>query len=295
MKAMRDRPLRPLKSVRRKRSAKPSLWQSQPLWVLVSLLVNGFLIAILMLTALRDHSLSTTAPATAALLASLPTTSSTLVANVGERHQLNYQQWLDLLEQEARAAAEQPPQRLTILVGDSLSLWFPPNLLPSDRSWLNQGISGETSAGLLRRLDLFRATQPQTIFVLIGINDLIRQVKVETVLANQQEILRDLRRQHPQSQIVLQSILPHGVESVTWEGRDRLLAVTNERIRELNENLRSIAAEEGTQFLDLYPLFADAQGNLQPALSTDGLHLSPQGYLVWRTALQLYSQIELEK
>lgn len=301
MKSMRDRPLRPLKSTR-PRSAKSSRWQAQPLWVLVSLLVNGFLLAILMLIALRDHGLSSTAtpiapppPRGGEATAAMPVTNSVQSASFGQRQQLNYQQWLDLLEQEARAVAANPPSRLTVLAGDSLSLWFPPDLLPIDRAWLNQGISGETSAGLLRRLDLFKDTQPQTIFVLIGINDLIRQVKPETVLANQRQILQDLRRQHPGSQIVLQSILPHGVDQVTWEGRDRLLAVTNDRIRQMNKELKAIAAEEKVYFLDLNSLFVDSEGNLQPALSTDGLHLSTQGYMVWRTALQLYSQMELEK
>lgn len=298
---MRDRPLRPLKSTRL-RSAKPSRWQSQPLWVLVSLLVNGFLLAILMLIALRDHSLSTTVtpavppPASRGeMTAAMPVTNSAQSASFGERQQLNYQQWLDLLGQEARAVAANPPRRLSVLAGDSLSLWFPPDLLPIDRGWLNQGISGETSGGLLRRLDLFKDTQPQTIFVLIGINDLIRQIQPETIVANQRQILQDLRRQHPGSQIVLQSILPHGVDQVTWEGRDRLLAVTNERIRQVNAELKAIAAAEDAYFLDLNPLFADAEGNLRPALSTDGLHLSAQGYMVWQTALQLFSQMELEK
>ena len=71
---------------------------------------------------------------------------------LGQRHQFTYQQWIAVLEQEAAAAIENPPERLDILAGDSLSLWFPSDLLPADRSWLNQGISGEISAGLLSRL-----------------------------------------------------------------------------------------------------------------------------------------------
>ncbi|NEQ25615.1 MAG: G-D-S-L family lipolytic protein, partial [Microcoleus sp. SIO2G3] len=201
-----------------------------------------------MLTSLRDHSLSTTAtpvtPPPPQRFVSLPVTTAAQPASFGQRQQLTYQQWLDLLSQEARAVAANPPQRLTVLAGDSLSLWFPPDLLPAGRNWLNQGISGETSAGLLRRLDLFEDTQPETIFVLIGINDLIRQVNDETLLANQREILHDLHRQHPKSQIVLQSILPHGVDQVTWEGRNRLLSITNDRIRQLNDSLKTIASEE---------------------------------------------------
>jgi lysophospholipase L1-like esterase len=137
-------------------------------------------------------------------------------------------------------------------------------------------------------------TQPEVIFVLIGINDLIRGVKDETILANQELIISYLRRVHPQAKIVVQSILPHSGEKVTWEGRDRLLAIPNSRIRELNQELKAIADNEGVIYLDLYPLFADSDGNLKTELSTDGLHLSPQGYLVWRNALLVFNQLVLE-
>lgn len=211
---------------------------------------------------------------------------------LGPRHKLNYQQWLDILQKEANAAAQKRPQRLSILAGDSLSLWFPVELLPEDRYWLNQGISGETSYGLLKRLNLFDRTQPKVIFVMIGINDLIRGVSDEVILDNQQQIMRYLRKTHPKTQIIIQSILPHGDKEATWEGREKLLAITNSRIRQLNQQLQNIAAKEGVKYLDLHSLFTNQQGNLRPEFSTDGLHLSPTGYVVWRTALQIYSQNE---
>jgi lysophospholipase L1-like esterase len=213
---------------------------------------------------------------------------------LGPRHQLNYQQWVELLGQEAEVAARQQPKHLTILAGDSLSLWFPNEMLPPERIWLNQGISGETSKGLLNRLELFDQTQPDAILVMIGINDLIRGIQDETILANQQLILRYLRRVHPQATIVVQSILPHSAQKVTWEGRDRLLAIPNRRIQKLNQQLQAIAEQENVVYLDLYPLFADTEGNLKTELSTDGLHLNSQGYGVWRNALIVLNQLILD-
>jgi lysophospholipase L1-like esterase len=96
---------------------------------------------------------------------------------------------------------------------------------------------------------------------------------------------------HPQAQIVVQSILPHSAEDATWEGRDRLLAIPNRRIRELNERLETIAESEGAIYLDLYPLFANSRGTLKIELSTDGLHLNAQGYLIWSNALQILDQL----
>lgn len=213
--------------------------------------------------------------------------------DLGPRHQLTYQQWVDILKQEAKVASNRPPQRLSILIGDSLTLWFPPELLPQDRNWLNQGISGESSHGLLKRLDLFDSTQPEVIFIMIGINDLIRGVSEQVILDNQRQIMTYLLKKHPQAQIVIQSILPHGDKEATWEGKEKLLSIPNSRIRQLNEKLQGAAAQVGVKYLDLYPLFTNKQGNLRSEFTTDGLHLNPTGYLVWRTALQMYSNMNM--
>ncbi|MGB3616199.1 MAG: GDSL-type esterase/lipase family protein [Elainellaceae cyanobacterium] len=208
----------------------------------------------------------------------------------GPRHRLDYQDWLILLEKEAIAASQRQPDQLTVLLGDSISLWFPPKLLPSDRSWLNQGISGEISSGLLKRLDLIDETDPETILVMIGINDLIQDVGTATLLANYRLILENLQESHPRSDLVVQSILPHAGGAATWEGKARLLEIPNDDIRDINRDLEAIAEDYDAQYLDLYPIFADADGNLRPELTTDGLHLNDSGYLVWSTALQLHSR-----
>ncbi|WP_375335919.1 SGNH/GDSL hydrolase family protein [Microcoleus sp. FACHB-831] len=267
-----------------------------PAWALLSLATNGLLMLAVILLLLREHWLPASSQASvSATQVSLLSSPQAPPPNLGPRHQLNYDQWVALLGREASVAATQQPKHLTILAGDSLSLWFPTDLLPPERTWLNQGISGETSAGLLRRLDLFDETKPEVIFVMIGINDLIRGVKNETILANQRQIIKYLRRVHPRSQVVVQSILPHGGEATTWEGRDRLLAIPNSRIQEINKQLAAIAAAEGALYLDLHPLFADANGNLRSVLTSDGLHLSPQGYMVWRSALQVFAQFKIEE
>lgn len=267
-----------------------------PTWAFFSLAANGLLILAIALVLLRKYEWSIASPiihsAVATRLSDPKAADS--ASELGPRHQLNYQQWVELLGREADVAAKQQPKQLAVLVGDSLSLWFPNEMLPPERTWLNQGISGETSKGLLNRLALFDKTKPEVIFVMIGINDLIRGVKDETILANQQMIVRYLRRVHPKAKIVLQSILPHSDQKATWEGRDRLLAIPNSRIQELNEQLRAIAKEDDIIYLDLYPLFADADGNLKSELSTDGLHLNPQGYQVWRNALLVLDQLVLE-
>ncbi len=263
-----------------------------PNWAYLSLVANALLMLAVILL-LKDYLSPIDFPISASTAQqSLAPETPSLPSGLGPRHQLTYNQWMAIMKQEANAAAQNQPEHLTILAGDSLSMWFPPDLLPKDKTWLNQGISGETTEGLLQRLKLFERTQPETIFVMIGINDLIRRSEDDSILSNQRLILQRLRRNHPDAQIVLQSILPHGGEATTWEGRDRLLAIPNSRIREINDKLAAIASEEGIQYLDLYPLFSNEQGNLRPELTTDGLHLSRQGYIVWQSALILFDRLK---
>jgi hypothetical protein len=123
--------------------------------------------------------------------------------------QPNYDEWISLLKQEAEfIATGDGNRRLGIVLGDSLSLWLPTNGLPEGTLWLNQGISGDTTSGLLRRISLFANTRPEVIYVMAGINDLRRGSTDLSVQMNLNEVIRQLRSQHPDAQIVIQSILP---------------------------------------------------------------------------------------
>ena len=281
---------------------------SLPSWAILSFGISGLLLA----SAFLLHRGSPTVFSQVnASTAQAGTARTSAISEQGQRRQLTYEQWVALLKQEAKVVAEAHPKQLTVLAGDSLSLWFPAELLPSEKTWLNQGISGETSFGLLRRLKLFDQTQPDTVFVMIGINDLIRGGSTETLLANYREIVLHLKAAHPQTHIVVQSILPHAANrvrrsptltagkvtgnpalkearSVSWARR--LSLVSNADIRQLNHALAAMAKEEGVDYLDLHPYFTDADGDLSAALSTDGLHLSAEGYQVWRSQLQFGAQ-----
>ncbi|MDJ0737398.1 MAG: GDSL-type esterase/lipase family protein [Nostocaceae cyanobacterium] len=192
------------------------------------------------------------------------------------KRRFSYQDWKILLALEARAIAKgQGDNRLSILLGDSLSMWFPTTKLPDGQLWLNQGISGDTSGGILSRLSAFSRTRPHAIYIMAGINDLRRGLTDEVILRNHRLIIRRLRRTHPQTQIIIQSILP-----------TRRATLPNGRIRKLNQKLAAIAQQEGASYQDIHRWFTDSQGNLRRELTTDGLHLSANGYEVWRTAIR---------
>ncbi|HBB34900.1 MAG TPA: acylhydrolase [Cyanobacteria bacterium UBA8803] len=187
-----------------------------------------------------------------------------------------HEQWKRLLEREAKAMAKgQGANRLGILVGDSLTQWFPSQRLPNSKFWLNQGISGENSTQILSRLSAFSQSRPDTIYVMAGTNDLRQGVSDRVILNNLRQIVRRLRLNHPKAQIIVQSILP-----------TRLSAISSDRIYYLNQQIAVLTQQEGAGYLNLYNLFADEGGQLRRDLTTDGIHLTSRGYEVWQEALQ---------
>lgn len=192
------------------------------------------------------------------------------------RQQPTHQQWQKLVALEASAVAKgQGQNRLNVLLGDSLCLWFPSQMLPEGKLWLNQGISGERTEHILKRLSAFAQTRPETIYVMAGINDLRYGASDATILNNTRSILRQLRQNHPDSQIVIQSILP-----------TRWASLPSDRISRLNQQIYALAQQEGAIYLDIFSFFLDGQGMMRTELTTDGLHLSEEGYRVWQSALQ---------
>lgn len=191
------------------------------------------------------------------------------------RQKPSYQQWQRLLAREADAVAKgQGNNRLSIMVGDSLSLWFPGDRLPQNQFWLNQSISGDTTAGILRRLSAFAKTRPTTIYVMAGINDLKRGASDNQILWNLRQIIQRLQKAHPQAQIIVQSILP-----------TRSAKFSNERIVALNQKLEAIAQQDNAVFLNLFAAMSDTEGNLNSELTTDGIHLNARGYRTWQLGL----------
>ena len=160
-----------------------------------------------------------------------------------------------------------------VFLGDSITQagdwagWFP------DLSTVNLGIGGSTSEDVLGRLSSVVALNPDEIVLLIGTNDLGMRRNVESLVRNIQSILVELRRDLPGSRMLVQSIMPRGREFA-------------DRIREANIHLRQFSATVHAQFLDLWPAMGLENGELNPALSDDRLHLNDAGYEAWLSELR---------
>ncbi|MDO5036238.1 MAG: GDSL-type esterase/lipase family protein [Porphyromonas sp.] len=150
---------------------------------------------------------------------------------------------------------------------------------PSDnKAILNRGIGGDVTAGMLHRLPEIVRHQPSKLFLMIGINDLLGSKPNEEILANIEQILTTLKRQSPQTQIYVQSILP--INKVMMQVDTP--SVSTDNIRAMNTELQLLAGELGCEYIDLFSLMLDPETDmLYEHYTMDGIHLTATGYRQW--------------
>jgi lysophospholipase L1-like esterase len=168
-----------------------------------------------------------------------------------------------------------------VFAGDSITRAMPWEELTPVR---NRGIGGDTSDGLLRRFDEITASAPAQVFINIGTNDLSRGFAVTDVLAN---VRKMVSRCESGTQVLIVSVLPINV------GLDDKVVNRNKRkaIPVLNAGLRKIAEDAGATYIDLWPAFADTDGQLRADLTSDGVHLSVAGKILYAETIRPYVRV----
>jgi lysophospholipase L1-like esterase len=154
--------------------------------------------------------------------------------------------------------------------------------LVGNRHAKNRGISGDITFGVLERLDEVIEGQPAKVFILIGINDISRNIPDAVILQNYQRMVSRIKKESPKTRIYLQTLMPvnssFGKFPNHYNKDQHLLAV--------NQGLRELAAREQVTLVDLYPAFLDNQNRLVAAYTHDGLHLTALGYQKWAELLK---------
>lgn len=150
---------------------------------------------------------------------------------------------------------------------------------------LNRGISGDTSEGVLDRLDAIVGGKPAKIFLMIGTNDLARGISVDEVVGNISKIIDRTAAESPSTMLYIQSVLPVSAHFGLFGGHTS----KGNEIREVNSRLQALAAEKGVVYIDLHtPLTDPETGDMNLKYTNDGLHLKGEGYLLWRDIVAGY-------
>lgn len=163
-----------------------------------------------------------------------------------------------------------------IFLGNSLTEAGRWNDIIADRPVLNRGISGDISYGVLARLDEIVRHKPKKVFLMIGVNDLKRNVPTENIIQNYMRIVQKIQKDSPKTTIYLNSILPTNPNKLIESFKD----VHNKEIQVLNTALRALGEEnKQVHYIDLHQVVADSQGYLKEDMTPDGIHLEVAAYV----------------
>jgi len=176
-----------------------------------------------------------------------------------------------------------------VFVGDSITDFFRLNEFFHGIYVINRGIGGDTTDGVLKRLnESVFALLPSKVFLLIGTNDIGENKSDEHIIRNIREIIDMIREKCPETQIYLQSIYP--VSRVNDKKINKYIVGrrTNERIRRINGELKKIAREKDIVYIDVFSHLTDENGNLKLEYTVEGLHLTIEGYRVCADVLRPY-------
>ena len=185
------------------------------------------------------------------------------------------------MELVAKFKAEPKAKTDIVFLGNSITAgtdWAKLLNLPQAK---NRGISGDITYGVLARLQEVIDGKPAKIFILIGINDISRNIPDSLILENYQKMISRIRKGSKKTEIYFNTLLPVNSSFEKFKnhyGKD-------EHILYLNSEIRKLAAKKVT-VIDLYPQFLDQNNHLRAELTKDGLHLIPAGYQVWAEFLK---------
>lgn len=148
----------------------------------------------------------------------------------------------------------------------------------------NRGISGDVSAVFINRIDEITNRRPAKVFLMIGVNDLARNVSIDSLVKNILWTTFYIRQQSPSTQVHVQSILPVNEAYSKFE----TYTSKGDKIKQVNVQLQQHASSFHYTYIDLHSHFTDNNGKLNAALINDALHLKGEAYLLWKHLIYPY-------
>jgi lysophospholipase L1-like esterase len=169
-----------------------------------------------------------------------------------------------------------------VFLGNSITYWGNWMELLDNRYVKNRGIPGDITYGLLDRLQYIVDGKPSKVFIMIGINDLARNIPDSVILSNYKRMVRQIKAGSPSTTIYFQTLLPTNRSF----GKMKNHYGKDEQIVRINAALAALALQESFQLINLYQHFANEQGQLKEVYTWDGVHLTAEGYQLWAEVLK---------
>ncbi|MBF0381021.1 MAG: hypothetical protein HQL69_08380 [Magnetococcales bacterium] len=161
-----------------------------------------------------------------------------------------------------------------IIIGDSIVDSAEWHELLVGVSIVNRGIAGDTTFGVLRRINNSLSKKPKKLFLMVGINDIEWGYDIEQSIENYKKIIA----------IIKQSKIQATIFSVIYPGKSqqeiylkKFKGDLQKRVQLFNQLLEKECVKEGINYVDVNSTFIK-DGFLNDEFSYDGLHLNGVAY-----------------
>lgn len=190
--------------------------------------------------------------------------------------------WFQKLWTERRSAWKsqvQAGQGAVVFLGDSITQGWGDDFGKSFGSMktANRGISGDTTRGMLIRLqEDVLSLNPTAVVILAGTNDLEEKATPEVIASNMKLILAALRTFRDDMPVVLCKVFPSSASKSRSAGQ----------IKAINTAFAALVRDQPqVTLVETWKPFANAEGDAKAEEFPDLLHPNAAGYQKWAAAL----------
>lgn len=174
--------------------------------------------------------------------------------------------------------------RDTVFLCDSTLYWLKRDFVQPEQIWTGaeytQTLAYQSTFRMLDPYDnverpireVVELHKPKRMIVTLGINGL-SFMSYDEVYDEYLDLVTDIREISPDTDLILQSILPMNPDMFRWSNAD----VSNEKITKANSIILDIAEETGCKYLDTFSVLIGEDGFAKQELFKDGLHPTDEG------------------
>lgn len=177
-----------------------------------------------------------------------------------------------------------------LFLGDEITKDFDIDAYFKDYFVVNSGEDDNTTKDILDNLaQRVYQYNPSKVFIMIGTNDLVDEdISNDDIVNNIRDIIKEIQGNRPYAKIYVESVYPINESDDDKIDEDVLSDRRNKEIKQINEMLEELAEELEVTYIDVYSELLNEDSELDLDFTTDGFHISDEGYEKISDVLQKY-------
>lgn len=168
-----------------------------------------------------------------------------------------------------------------VFFGDSITDYYDLDKYYPNLKKVNSGISGQRTGDLKK--DMYNRVyryNPSKVILLIGINNFLSDDdSVDNVVGDIKEIVENIHKELPNTEISIQSIYPINTDwGVIYNRGDSYVHNVTKKIIDSNDKIKKYCNDNKYTYIDVFEELSDDNCEFKREYTNDGLHPNEKGY-----------------